>query len=80
MFRPGTGKLGMFRPASEAKTGIWDARQVLVGDFNIAPGEHDVWSHKQLLKVVSHTPLEVERLAKLQNTHEFIDCARSYLG
>ncbi len=56
-----------------------DARQVLVGDFNIAPGEHDVWSHKQLLKVVSHTPLEVERLAKLQNTHEFIDCARVHV-
>src|SRR5688572_12342604 len=37
-------------------------RMIAVGDFNIAPGEHDVWSHKQLLKVVSHTPPEVERL------------------
>lgn len=35
---------------------------VLVGDLNIAPLEHDVWSHKQLLDVVSHTPLEVEAL------------------
>ena len=34
-------------------------RSVLVGDLNIAPGEHDVWSHKQLLDVVSHTPVEV---------------------
>jgi exodeoxyribonuclease-3 len=33
---------------------------VLVGDLNIAPGEDDVWSHKQLLNVVSHTPLETE--------------------
>jgi exonuclease III len=35
---------------------------VLVGDLNIAPREHDVWSHKQLLKVVSHTPVETEAL------------------
>lgn len=33
---------------------------VLVGDLNIAPLEHDVWSHKQLLNVVSHTPVETE--------------------
>lgn len=37
-------------------------RAVLVGDLNIAPLEHDVWSHKQLLGVVSHTPVEVEEL------------------
>ena len=29
---------------------------LIVGDFNIAPLEADVWSHKQLLDVVSHTP------------------------
>ena len=34
-------------------------RSVLVGDLNIAPGEHDVWSHRQLKDVVSHTPVEV---------------------
>ena len=38
------------------------ARTVLVGDLNIAPLEHDVWSHKQLLGVVSHTPPETEGL------------------
>ncbi len=37
-------------------------RSILVGDLNIAPLEHDVWSHKQLLTVVSHTPVEVEHL------------------
>ena len=26
------------------------APTVLVGDLNVAPGEHDVWSHKQLLE------------------------------
>ena len=35
---------------------------ILVGDLNIAPREDDVWSHKQLLKVVSHTPIECEKL------------------
>src|ERR1700722_16527226 len=39
---------------------------ILVGDLNIAPLENDVWSHKQLLKVVSHTPIEVEKLNTLQ--------------
>jgi len=37
-------------------------KSILVGDLNIAPREDDVWSHKQLLKVVSHTPIEVEHL------------------
>jgi exodeoxyribonuclease-3 len=37
-------------------------RAVLVGDLNIAPLEHDVWSHKQLLKIVSHTPVETTGL------------------
>ena len=55
-----------------------DVHQVLVGDFNIAPGEHDVWSHKQLLKVISHTPLEVETLEKLRACHDFIDTARLF--
>src|SRR5882724_6494728 len=34
------------------------SRAILVGDLNVAPLEHDVWSHKQLLRVVSHTPIE----------------------
>ena len=38
------------------------APHVLVGDLNIAPLEHDVWSHKALLNVVSHTPTETDRL------------------
>ena len=40
------------------------SKTVLVGDLNIAPYEHDVWSHKQLLKVVSHTPIETKLLKK----------------
>ena len=41
-------------------------RTIVVGDLNIAPLEHDVWSHKALLHVVSHTPIEVEKLGRAQ--------------
>jgi exodeoxyribonuclease-3 len=37
-------------------------RTVLAGDLNIAPLENDVWSHRQLLGVVSHTPPETAGL------------------
>ena len=49
---------------------------VLVGDLNIAPLESDVWSHKQLIKVVSHTPIETLSLTRLQETLNWIDTTR----
>jgi exodeoxyribonuclease-3 len=54
-------------------------RAVLVGDLNIAPLETDVWNHKQLLKVVSHTPVEVAALDALQGSHEWIDAVRHFV-
>jgi len=54
------------------------AAQIMVGDLNIAPLEHDVWSHKQLLDVVSHTPVEVEALAKWQASKGWVDIARHF--
>jgi len=42
----------------------------------VAPYENDVWSHKQLLKVVSHTPIECEKLLAAQTQGEWIDVAR----
>jgi len=51
-------------------------KSILVGDLNIAPREDDVWSHKQLLKVVSHTPVEVEHLAETQDAGGWIDITR----
>ena len=54
-------------------------RRVMVGDFNIAPLEWDVWSHKQLVNVVSHTPIEVERLAALQAAHDWVDGVRHFV-
>lgn len=53
-------------------------RSILVGDLNIAPREDDVWSHKQLLKVVSHTPIEVEKLTAAQKAGGWIDAARQF--
>lgn len=53
------------------------SKSVLVGDLNVAPCEHDVWSHKQLLKVVSHTPVEVEKLGKVVDAHGWVDVARA---
>jgi exodeoxyribonuclease-3 len=52
---------------------------MVVGDLNIAPLEHDVWSHKQLLDVVSHTPIEVEKFEKLQATAKFVDTYRHFV-
>jgi len=52
---------------------------LIVGDFNIAPLECDVYDHKTLLKVVSHTPIEVEALARLQGAHGFVDLGRKHI-
>jgi exodeoxyribonuclease-3 len=52
---------------------------ILVGDLNVAPLETDVWSHRQLLDVVSHTPVEVARLEKLQATKAWVDAARHFV-
>jgi exodeoxyribonuclease III len=53
---------------------------ILTGDFNIAPLESDVWSHKQLLDVVSHTPIEVETLSRLQASHDWVDLGRHFIA
>jgi exodeoxyribonuclease III len=52
---------------------------IIVGDLNIAPLETDVWSHKQLLTVVSHTPVEVAKLNRLQSSVKFIDAVRRFI-
>ena len=52
------------------------ARAILVGDLNIAPREDDVWNHKALLKIVSHTPIEVEHLAQVMAAGDWVDVTR----
>ena len=49
---------------------------VLVGDLNVAPLEHDVWSHKQMLKIVSHTPMETERMLAAISEGGWVDAMR----
>jgi exodeoxyribonuclease III len=49
---------------------------VMAGDFNIAPGENDVWNHRHMSKIVSHTPVEVETLRRLQDAGGFADVVR----
>jgi len=49
---------------------------ILVGDLNIAPLEHDVWSHKQLLKVVSHTPVETSSFEAMRKSGDWVDLMR----
>jgi len=59
--------------------GVASGRAVLVGDLNIAPLEHDVWSHKALLKVVSHTPIEVEKFDAAFRAGPWIDAMRRFV-
>ena len=51
-------------------------KSILVGDLNIAPREDDVWDHKKLLKVVSHTPVEVAALGETQEAGGWVDITR----
>jgi len=52
---------------------------ILVGDLNIAPLETDVWSHKKLLKVVSHTPVETDGLKEVQAKGGWVDLIRQHI-
>ncbi|MEL6324307.1 MAG: exodeoxyribonuclease III [Pseudomonadota bacterium] len=67
--------LGRLGPAYRALN-RQGAPRILVGDLNVAPHENDVWSHKQLLKIVSHTPVETETLESSRDAAGFADIAR----
>lgn len=49
---------------------------IFTGDMNIAPSENDVWNHKYMLKVVSHTPAEIEAMGALKAAGAFTDLVR----
>lgn len=51
-------------------------KMIICGDFNVAPLENDVWGHKEMLKTVSHTPIEVEKITNLQDSLGFINATR----
>jgi len=50
-----------------------------VGDLNIAPLEHDVWSSRQLRDVVSHTPIEREKMNAVIEAGKWVDAARHFV-
>lgn len=52
-------------------------KSILVGDLNIAPRDDDVWDHKKMLKVVSHTPIEVNAMAEVQAAGNWVDVTRA---
>jgi exodeoxyribonuclease-3 len=52
---------------------------LLLGDLNVAPLENDVWSHKQLLDVVSHTPVETRLLKEVQASFDWTDSTRHFV-
>jgi exodeoxyribonuclease-3 len=54
-----------------------DGPVMVVGDLNVAPYENDVWSHKALLSVVSHTPVETEKLLVFLARSRLVDAMRA---
>jgi exodeoxyribonuclease-3 len=52
---------------------------IVVGDLNVAPGEHDVHNHKRLMKYVGHTPIEAEVYAKARDAGGFVDVGRALI-
>ena len=69
-------KLAFMDEMSAMFAGLKDRPAVIVGDLNVAPGEHDVWSSKQLARVVSHTPVEREAMAGMIRAGGLVDVAR----
>lgn len=51
---------------------------ILLGDLNIAPLEHDVWSSRQLRNVVSHTDIEREKMITTLKSFQWIDAPRLF--
>jgi exodeoxyribonuclease-3 len=51
---------------------------IVVGDLNVAPLENDVWSHKAMLKIVSHTPIETEKFNGAMLAGSWVDAMRRF--
>jgi exodeoxyribonuclease-3 len=72
-------KLDFVERMTRWSEGLGSLPVIVTGDFNIAPLECDVWSHKQLLDVVSHTSVEVEALGRLQAANDWVDLGRRFI-
>jgi len=58
---------------------VADRRLAIVGDFNVAPLETDVWNHKQIKRQVGHTPTECDRMAALREAGGYTDAGRHFV-
>ena len=54
-------------------------KSILVGDLNIAPLPEDVWDHKKMAKVVSHTQIEIDHLEAVKQAGNWVDVTRKDL-
>ncbi|MBP2550396.1 exodeoxyribonuclease-3 [Neorhizobium galegae] len=72
-------KLDFVEEMKALKADMPGVSSILVGDLNIAPLEHDVWSHKQMLKIVSHTPVETEGLTEVMAKGGWLDLMRQHV-
>lgn len=71
-------KLDFVEEMKALKADMPGVSSILVGDLNIAPLEHDVWSHKQLLKIVSHTPVETDGMKDVIAKGGWLDLMRQH--
>ncbi|MBQ2261275.1 MAG: exodeoxyribonuclease III [Loktanella sp.] len=69
-------KLDYLTDMRDAYHAMRPEKSILVGDLNIAPREDDVWNHKALLKVVSHTPIEVDHFGQVMDAGAWVDVTR----
>lgn len=70
-------KMDFYEQLTTIVGGLDRSRKLLLcGDFNIAPSEFDVWNHRYMSKIVSHTPIEVETLNRMQAVGGFHDVVR----
>ena len=54
-------------------------KSILVGDLNIAPLPEDVWDHKKMAKIVSHTQVEIDHLEAVKQAGNWVDVTRKDL-
>ncbi|WP_413204780.1 exodeoxyribonuclease III [Rhodospirillum sp. A1_3_36] len=57
-----------------------DVPTVMTGDFNVAPLETDVWDHKKMRRIITHTPIEREKLEAFQNSGSWVDAMRRFVS
>ena len=72
-------KLSFLGELADCTAAMATPRSILVGDLNVAPLETDVWSHKQMLKVVSHTPVETAGLERARTEGGWVDLMRRFV-